>query len=963
MHSRSSEGSQPSSAKDVNKYTTAGMSKQLNSDAILKTDTPRTCDLKTLRAKRLVYFVDRNHNCTNSSTAVGSLGFDDKQVNIDHTIADPQRGNLLNAEQNVSLIDKEFDINELTQHTRIQDTREVHFTDLETSLNISESDEKAACTPKPDYNLLENPNVSEIQKLRHILCWAQKVLKKSKKDSNTQEYQSTIKVNETELAESHLNPDVPQPTTFNWSTSTNKSIHRDPLRSRFDDAKCSTDTSSENCSSLDLLRQRGTLVPTSSFTTTLNDVQEQCTSTNIGYAGKHHFDSNNILERKYTEQVHTYNVSNNNWKFKGSGESEVLVTKLPNENCHSMAGNVSVLNSDNYFWIPLEAASDDESITENKQMKEASVEPFVKSNITPLLCRSNNHYHNNNREPTLSARTVTLRKSPVTYYSSGDILASPVNLHNTVQHNISNNNHNNSNNREPTLSARTVTLRKSPVTYCNSSGDILANPVNLHNAAPHYKSTVCDKGKHNYAWEAKKAEEYFSGGYHELSLGDSKIADEPGVSPNLEDAGFNLKLPIDLPVIPTTCNYVIESSSEEITTSEKDKGTKLDKASQERGNSDQFPEKFRNLSITNANKILLSFSSISPKYCSDIIMDDSENLPALEILKKEANSDNSENEARYQITESKAQNASKLSSLPMLSSYDVNDSKTSSMQLEKEESIESERDQITGENRDSFLYASNLVKCCPECKSDNSSTVNWCTECGCVLIGITPQSCDVTSNIDGRAFSNPRGSPNKEKIAIDGLKEHSEIVESEVYDFKDSEDSTCLSLETCEPQLSVYQKYLLYMEHLEKLRGQHQTREQQQTDVLLVKENANQTETVDKGNSSYGKHEPENSNIASFVMNTHFPDQTDRKHIVHEQGSEDNPIPKPDVGTIPLAENVPGVTTLHCGFQEEYYLQQDSSVGTSKNMLHRATLNQNFGNQNFTSLDYENNKGTLEGNY
>ncbi|XP_072137186.1 uncharacterized protein [Mobula birostris] len=527
------------------------MSKDLNSVTILKTDTPRTCDLKTLRAKRLAYFVDRNHNCTDLSRDVGSLGPNDKQVNTDHRVADPERENVPNAEQNVPLVEKECHINELIQHARAEDTRQVRSRDLETLLNISESDGKDSCMPRPDYNFLENPSVSEIQKLRHILCWAQEILKKDKNDSHTQAHQSTMNINETELAESHLNTDASQTTTFNCSSHTNKFVHKAAVNSALDEAKCSADISSESFNSFDLLRQHKTLVPTSSFIQ--SDVQEQCTSVNIGLSSNCHFDSSNTFERKYAEQVHAYNASNNKWKFKDSGESKELVTELSNETCHSMTSNVSALNKGNYFWIPLEAGSDDEYITENRQVNEVFMEPFVKSNSTPLLCSSNNNYHNNNGEPTLSARTVTLRKCPETYNNSGDVSENPVNLHYMIQHHISSNNQNN--NGEPTLSDRAVTLKTSPVAYSDSSGDIFANPVNLHNGALHYKSRFCDEGKRNYAWETKKAEEYFSGGDHEISLGHSKIADVPGLSANLDDAGFNFKSPF-------APKCIIESSNE-----------------------------------------------------------------------------------------------------------------------------------------------------------------------------------------------------------------------------------------------------------------------------------------------------------------------------------------------------------------------------------------------------------------
>ncbi|XP_055488962.1 uncharacterized protein LOC129695746 isoform X2 [Leucoraja erinacea] len=944
IHLKSSEGSRPLNSKDVNKNARAGKSTLLNSETILKTDSPRTCNLKSLRAKRLAYFVNRKHNCTNSSTADANLGFDDQQVTIDHTNSGQQSENVLKAEQNIYLPEKELDINELVQRTKIQDAQKFHDTNLKPPLRISKSDDKATSMPKPDYHFLENPTVSEIQKLRHILCWAQKILKKGKEVSNTQVYQNTLTINETELAESHLNPDISQPTTFNWSSSTKRSIHSGAASSRFDNTNYSSEIAADSCSYLDFLRPSSSVDQTSSFTTTLTDVQEQCTSTNTGYSSNHYFDSNNILDRKYSEQVNAYDITN--------------------ENCHSVTSDVSGLKSDNYFWIPLEEKSDDKYVTENRP-KKVSVEHFVKSNNDPLLCNSYNHYHQNNSESISSTRTIIHRKSPITYYSS-EVLASPDNQHDCAPHYISSKNGNNNNNWEPTLSARTVILRKAPVTHCYSSADILANPVNLHNAAQHSKLIVYDKERHNYAWEAERVEQY-SGGYQKLSLEDSNIADIPGDSLNLADAGFNLKSSITLTTIPTPCKGMTESSNIATTINAKENGTKLVRASQENSNSGQLPEKCRNLCIINSDETSLAYSSISQNYCGDIILDKrgSENLPTLEsyLSKKETNCNNEENKLRHQIAETRAQSSFKLSSVLLPSLYEFNDSIKPSLYLEKEEPTESERGQITEESCGSFLTANNLVKICPECKSGNSSTVNWCTECGCVLIGIPPL---FASNVDGRAFTNPRDTPNKEEIdmlvalATERLKESTGIVEPEIYDFKDSEDSTCFSSELCEPQLSVYERYLLYMENLEKLRGPHQTNQQQQTDILPIKGNTKQTETIDEDNSSYGKHELENSITTSFRVSTDFPDQTYRKYAVYEQDSEDNSIPALAIGTISSGENVPGFPVLHCGFQEKKYLQQKNNDETSKNISHGVVLKQNRGNQDLTSLEYENNKETFK---
>ncbi|XP_067886116.1 uncharacterized protein [Heterodontus francisci] len=907
LQSLSTVGSQSLNSKQSNKSSLARTSKHLNAETILKTDTPRTRELKILRAKRLAYFVGPDHNYTNTSTAVSSLEANDTQESIDHKLSCPLTENLVNVEHKDSLIEKTLDCNESVQHRRIQDPQKAHRTDLEPSLTIAKSDKTTVCLPKPDYNLLENPTVSEIQKLRHILSWAQKILKNNNEVLNTQWCQKACALNEKEMVVSHVTSNTEQPNTFYCSWDTDGHIHSGPSSGRLDGSHYSADTSrsSDSCSSLDLLRASRTLVQTSSLATSLSEEKEQCGLRDTGYSSKDHFGPDNIWERSFPEQGNAYtaNVSNNNWNIKGVGENKVHVAQFAfpaDETCHSVIGDVSALNRDEYFWIPLEGSLDEEDVTENGEGKGVFMQPFVKNNVTPFLCSSNN------KEPIISARTVTLRKSPVTYCYTSDLLASPFNLHSTTQHSI---------------------------------------------------PTPCDKGNHNYAWEPIGTKEYLSDGYHKTSVEDSEAAGLPDALLNLDNTGINFKSQMDLSVIPrldlpTLCKGTTGSPNE-TSGNEKNKAIKLVSSAQERPSIEQFPERSRNVSVTNANKTFLSHLSISPKCCRGKILDNRgteslENDP----LKKEANDNNDKNETWQQIIEYKAHSTLKLSSSSLLSSSDSSYSKKSHSQFIKVQSNEREKGQITDENNDSFLYASHLVKFCPECKSGNSSTVNWCMECGCVLIGITPQFGTVSSNVDKISFSNPKASPKKEKT--DRLLTNTIAVSKEYSDFVGSDKAYGLKyskVNICDPQLSVYEQYLLYMEHLQKIRGQHQTKEQQPTDVLLLKEKASQTEVVDESSSNYGKQETEKNNTASFKAATCFSDCTDRKQIDHEQESDDNPMCKSTIGAISSEENaeenciLPELSVLQCAPQEKNYFQQKNYVERAKNIADRAFLKHIFGNQ------------------
>ncbi|XP_038660811.1 uncharacterized protein LOC119970373 isoform X1 [Scyliorhinus canicula] len=871
----------------------AKTSKHLNAETILKTDTPRTRELKTLRAKRLAYFVGPNYNCTNAPTTGSSLETNDKHGSCDHKMRHPLKENLVNSEQKDSLMEKTLDYNESGQHTRIQDVLKTYRTDMEPLLTISKSDKETAGLPKPDYNLLQNPTVSEIQKLRHILSWAQEILKNSEEDMKTGVCQKACTLNERELIVSHVNSDTEKPVTSNCSWDTDRIIYTGSSNDRWDDSHYSADTcrSSDSGNLVDLLRRSGTLDQMASSATSPSEKHEQYKLTDSDYLCKDYFSPNPVWKSSFPEQGNAYrdNVLNNNWKTKGGEKSKMHVAQLEfpaDENYHSALGDMRGPNKDKFFWIPLDGSSDEEEFAGNGERREAFV--------------------------------------------------------------------------EPTISARTVILRKSPEKHCYTS-DQLASPVNFHNITQHCIPTLCDKEKYNYIWEPLKAKEYLAGGYHKTSAEDSEAVGKPDVFHNLDNAGFSSKSQMDLSFIPS-CGAIV-SPTKAISVNEIKEGIMLARSFRERPNSEPSPDGSRNVNLTNINETLLSHLSVSPQRCCGKILNKTgtEKLLALENdpLKKEANH-NKENYTSQQIIDCQAHSTLKLSSSSLLSFSDSSYSTKFNPQIIKEQFNEKERGQITDENIDSFLSASNLVKFCPKCTSGNSSTGNWCMECGCVLIGITPQLVAVSSNVDKVSFLNPSGRPKQKKAVmlpiniIAAAKEDSDRVESDiVYPLTHPKVNTGVSSGTCELQLSTYEKYLLYMEHLQKIRSQQQKKEIQPADVQLLNDNASQTEVVDESKNYCGKQEVEENDIASFKASTCFSDYSNKKQIDGMQDSDDSTMCKPDQGTISSEEIciMPEVSALQCAPQEKDF-QQNKNDEIAKDIVQRVFWKQMFRNQENQSLTF-----------
>ncbi|XP_072447386.1 uncharacterized protein [Chiloscyllium punctatum] len=861
-------------------FTAARTSKHLNAETILKTDTPRTRELKTLRAKRLAYFVGPNHDCTNISAADSSSEAIDIQESFEHNVSYPPKENLPNAEDKI----KVFGFNESVQHTRFQHKEKDHHSDLEPSLALSRNDKAIICLPKPDYNLLQNPTVSEIQKLRHILSWAQKILKNSEKDMTIPIFQNTCALNEKDFV-SHMDSDTKQSSTFHYSQDTDRSIHTNSSTERLGGSHYSADASrsSDSSSSLDLLRTRRTLVQNSSLVTRL--VEEQRNLIDSDYSSKGHTFDNNSWKGLFSEEenAHGDNVSKNNWKIRSVEEGKVPETPLElmaNKNHHFMISDMCALNRDKYFWSPLESNSDEDNVSGSSERME---------------------------------------------------------------------------------STRAVTLKKLSAACCYTSNQLTSpESISQLNTTEHSASSLCDNGKCNFTWEPLESKEYLSAGNHKVSTEDSATAGFSEVLLNLENARFESQ-----PAIPkldpsTICEGTTVIPNEATSANDVSEGTKIVSNFQEGLWVEQFSEEPRNLNFTNGSEALLLNSSVSPKCVSGKILDKgvTQNLLALrsDPLKKETNHNHDENEIRQKIIDYQPPSTLMSSPSSLLLSSDSSYSQESNPRFIKEQTNGGEKDQIMDEYSESLFPVSNLIKFCPTCASGNSSTDNWCMECGCVLIGITPQFNSIASNVDEISSWNHRESSMQNKSdmllakAIAASDEYSDIVDSD--QINSWKYSTVFS-ETSDPQLNTYDKYLLYMEHLQKIRGQHQAKEQQPTDVLLVKENGNQKE-VDKTINCCGKQEMAKYNTVSFKASACFSGFPDKNQLDDGQDSEGMPMIKPDIGALWSEEIciIPEASVLHCT-PESKDIQQINPVETAKNIEQRVLLKHTIGSEQAKQISTE----------
>ncbi|XP_033890755.2 uncharacterized protein LOC117421018 isoform X1 [Acipenser ruthenus] len=125
--------------------------------------------------------------------------------------------------------------------------------------------------------------------------------------------------------------------------------------------------------------------------------------------------------------------------------------------------------------------------------------------------------------------------------------------------------------------------------------------------------------------------------------------------------------------------------------------------------------------------------------------------------------------------------------------------------------------------KDNLLHPSQhnsnyMFRFCPECSSPNDPDINWCVHCGCALIGIIPRLCkeDNSQILNLKVQSMPMKNS-------DLSKENTYSVEStktiSILESVSSEGSNTNCNTEQGSSLSVYEKYLMYIEHLKGIKN------------------------------------------------------------------------------------------------------------------------------------------------
>ncbi|XP_042202810.1 uncharacterized protein LOC103187373 [Callorhinchus milii] len=440
----------PLNPKQVVEPLTARTLKRINAETVLETDTPRTSELKTLRIKRLAYFVPEKEHCQRSCISASlppRLQIGSNPGIPDNRVGDPLKDKLAKYEKEGLSVQEILNSNESVEQIVVGDTEKSHSTSSEPSSATAKSHLRNACFPEPDYNLLEDPMVSENQKLTHILNWAQNILRKS--DECRDEAKSS-KMSQ-RACRSQSNEEVPalrreccdgeqSRASLYRSWDIDGRTTADLFSSRVDASHYSADISSlsNNYCSSEISRSSHTFLQTDCLTAGSIDEVEQHALTHSGGLNRRQWFSGagetEKLERTIPKQDNIYggSIPNKDCKTEGTAEIHVHATlsEYPaDDDCHSVTGGAGTENNNEYFWVPLEDNSDEEDTKGGMERKQMIVQPFVNSN---QLCNENYE------ESVLSTGPAKPRKSSVKYcYTSSDLSASPLQLNNVAQHSTS----------------------------------------------------------------------------------------------------------------------------------------------------------------------------------------------------------------------------------------------------------------------------------------------------------------------------------------------------------------------------------------------------------------------------------------------------------------------------------------------------------------------------------------------
>ncbi|XP_043938124.1 uncharacterized protein LOC122810613 [Protopterus annectens] len=154
--------------------------RRISAETVLETDTPRTCELKNLRIKRLAYFCDsKRSNMLSTKPALHSTS-EACLESENNSKTEIQTSTACDFLQPCELRCRNERLQEVPETCPQNNVEKMASKDMVTNIIPG----KEIPFIDPDYNLLEDSSVPETEKLRHVINWAQKVISRPQLENN-----------------------------------------------------------------------------------------------------------------------------------------------------------------------------------------------------------------------------------------------------------------------------------------------------------------------------------------------------------------------------------------------------------------------------------------------------------------------------------------------------------------------------------------------------------------------------------------------------------------------------------------------------------------------------------------------------------------------------------------------------------------------------------------------------------
>nr|XP_006010034.2 PREDICTED: uncharacterized protein LOC102365017 [Latimeria chalumnae] len=730
--SLSLDRTQESAAEKMVAPLTTRTMRRLNAETIYETDTPRTRELKSLRVKRLAYFCNREKqsnavSCpinlqtatsTVKSIALVSKANTEKDV-LDLNLSDLQQQNSLPNSKNQSNLIQE------TSNNMTDDTTNV---DGETNQNTIQSNAISSL----NYNLLANDSVPERQKLKHVLRWAQNILKiPCREEDEFQGSHGIWQVNPCQIKDTEMAPHSKNERSSNcasqWMCESDNSVALNDFRGTGSSQGSAVELGNlERCCSPVPLRskqigfeneglspiwlpeqkQEDTLIDTSRQIKISLSIPPHTTQFCRGNGGDQVESNVNQACPLTKGRSEIFSLEN--------GVQPYLSSLYQGNNLRNKANHVP--QKEGYYWAPLEDYSDEEYA--DRDLKNGKL--FFCSSGKPDCA---DFYISDFVEPLTSV--VPLSRVSDSSSSSGDSLESLF------------------------IPVESQSRKSKEKRHAWNTSELTSNKTEVPSTSILTTLKCLD--------EVEEHENMVQGRFSNRSF-------SLAVNPELKERHS------DIPVLDLTIL--------------KEKQTKR----------------------------------------KDLLLDVGINSDRFLIVKNINNS---------KKTKSNLQNSS-----GMNKELDkVTDLKVTS-KIEAEVEIQEQDLAICDSNYLMGLLpqntANDLQKFCPDCASANSPEVNWCMDCGCVMIGISPRPHKdnakkspgkITRETCEKNLSFEKG---RQKITNAAADEFDFSVSRKVNDVlepKRPEDDTHGCLVSSDSNLSIYEKYLLYQQQLSEIRNQKRDNE------------------------------------------------------------------------------------------------------------------------------------------